>query len=260
MANAGPNTNGSQFFVTTVATPHLNGKHVVFGRLLSGKSIIRRIERAEKDGNDKPKDEVKIVDCGELPPDYVIEASVPVDDGTGDVYEEVLPDNDNVNVEKPEEVLKAIAEIKEIGTKQFKDGNLETAFKKYSKAASYITEFYAGDLNDEQKAELNKLTISVNLNIALVGLKLAKYNQVLKAATEALETEGIDDKSKAKALFRRGSAYLKQKNTEDALTDLKEALQLAPTDGGIKKAIDDLNKLEAERIAKEKKAFSKFFK
>lgn len=53
-------TNGSQFFVTTVLTPHLDGKHVVFGGILTGKSIIRKIEDL-KTQNDKPIQEVIIV-------------------------------------------------------------------------------------------------------------------------------------------------------------------------------------------------------
>eukprot|EP01015_Nassula_variabilis_P008847 TRINITY_DN16_c0_g1_i3.p3 TRINITY_DN16_c0_g1~~TRINITY_DN16_c0_g1_i3.p3 ORF type:complete len:166 (-),score=39.19 TRINITY_DN16_c0_g1_i3:96-593(-) len=65
MANAGPNTNGSQFFICTEATSWLDGKHVVFGRVTKGLEIVRQMEALGSQSG-APKQEVKIADCGEL--------------------------------------------------------------------------------------------------------------------------------------------------------------------------------------------------
>jgi len=105
MANSGPNTNGSQFFITTTRTSHLDGKHVVFGKVVKGMGVVRSIEH------------VTIVDCGEN-----LEGA---DDGIsnffkdGDTYPDWPADLD----ESPNELswwMNAVDSIKSFGNEHYK--------------------------------------------------------------------------------------------------------------------------------------------
>ncbi|OOQ84995.1 Peptidyl-prolyl cis-trans isomerase D [Penicillium brasilianum] len=262
MANSGPGTNGSQFFVTTVPTPHLDNKHVVFGEVLNGKSIIRKIENMPTQ-SDKPKTDVTVVDCGELFGDDWANADKRVQDATGDPYEDFPEDHQGEELTAPL-ALKIASELKGFGNTAFKKGELNLGLEKYQKGLRYLNEFPEPADSDPKELgeQMKALRFTLHSNSSLLANKLQQYQQAQSWASFALqvaEAAKAKDADLAKVYFRRALARVGLKEEEGALNDLQEATKLAPTDVGITNEIAKVKKAIKDRDAKDKAAARKFF-
>lgn len=148
-----------------------------------------------------------------------------------------------------------------MGNAAFKQQDLKLGISKYEKALRYLHEYPAPLETDPADLfpKLNALKINVYSNLALLQNKMNQFSEALESATKALDIEGISDKDKAKAYFRRAQAKIGKRGDEDALKDLNEAIKYAPGDASILKELDGTKKRVQARKEKEKKVYKNAF-
>jgi len=240
MANSGPNTNGSQFFVTVAQTPHLDGKHVVFGRVSKGMNIVRRLENCEKESSgDKPNPDVTISGCGEIAEgdDDGFFDTMAWDDG--DTYEDFPEDS-----AADGDMMEAAEAIRAIGNAAFKAAELDRAIFKYDKALRYLAGESGEQADTAKQACLNNGATC-----------LFKQDRMDECAARCLQVLAINP-DHAKAMFRKGAALLAMNKCEEAEEALTKAQELSPDDKAIQNELKKIALLK-KKLAKKEAAMAK---
>ena len=261
-----------QYYVATrthssVPTPHLDGKHVVFGKVRSNKALVRQIENIPTT-SDKPNEPVQIAAAGVLSEEELAkeaEAKKAAQEGAAgeDIWEDFPADEENIDVDKPEEVIVVAQKLKELGTNEFKAGEHAVALEKYQKALRYLDQNPV--LPDDAPKELvegyRALRIPLLTNAALAALKVTPPANALAITltTRALALPDLTPSERGKALYRRALGLSGKKDDEQAEKDLQAALQAVPGDAGITAALKNTQARIKAKKEKERQAYAKMF-
>lgn len=255
MANFGkPDSNNSQFFITTVDCSHLDGTNVVFGRVIKGLSAITTEMETYTTDEGVPTREITIIDCGEIKDGEPL--GICDDDGTSDLLPSYPYDwekfNDKVSIE---EMLKVLNDIKESGNYFYRAGNILKSAQKYKKCTRYYNHFKNVTTNKIEVKQLDEIQLVNLTNLAATELKIESYDDVLSTCNEAIK---LHDKN-FKAFYRRGIANVIVKNFENAVEDFEIALKLQPENREIQKRLDQAKKVLKSYRDVEKVKYQKMF-
>jgi len=262
MANSGKNTNGSQFFITTVKTPHLDGKHVVFGKVVQGMGVLKELENQAVDERDRPRKACVIANCGELDADNeeAAPAAAPAvaADGTCDVFPNFPEDALDLNVKDKELFLRVISTIKDAGNELFKAGDFEGAKKKYLKAIRYSDHSvtHANHTREEEHALKKTCLIPVHSNLSQTLIRLREFDGAIVACDRVISLEV----GNIKAYFRKGVALKEKKMFEEAIGVLEKGLAMEPTEGERKALQGEIVKCKKLHIAQMEKVKNTYAK
>jgi len=249
----------------------------VFGEVIRGKGVVRRVEQIPTGNGDTPISPCVITACGQLQPDDPCLA-VPEGGALGDSYEDFPEDEGRVEVSKPDVALQVAKNIREIGNKLWKEGKSEGALDKWQKAIRYLDyhpEYSAylegrtplsGDPENPQDEEdvkrrrgFQELLSALLLNSALGAIKLAgSHLRTAVALTDRAVGIALSDADRAKGLYRRALARVALKEEAEAEKDLVEATKLV-NDQAILLELEKVRALRKAKAEREKAKFKKLF-
>lgn len=255
MANFGqPNTNNSQFFITTVECIHLDGTNVVFGQVLKGLPIVSEMENFATDEG-KPTRAIVIAGCGEIKPGESWEYCD--NDGSKDSLPPFPTDWDDFEKEMSVDgELDVLNMIKHSGNHFYRTGDFVKSARKYKKVSRYYNFFKDREVNAGDKALLDAFQLVNLINLAATELKLEEFDDVRFSCNAAIKI----DANNSKAYYRRGIANLQLKNYEIALDDLKMAHTLLPGNRAILKEFERAKKLLLDYRALERVKYKNLFR
>lgn len=254
-------TQNLQFFITTCVSPHLDGKHTIFGQVIKGKSVVRTIEHIDVDNLCSPLKSIVIEDCGVWNETMEIPLYNACNDTVGgDDYEEYPEDDKKFDGDDFEKAYDAIQIIKESGTLLFKKKDFQNAIFKYKKSLRYLNEYIPEmDLNKDLNLRFNLLKMKLYLNICLCYFNMKSYDESIKFSTYLLEMDGVSLSDQSKAFYRRGNCYLAKNMLDSALLDYQSSKEKNPESSAIQQKIDYTKKLLKDAKEKNKKNMAKFF-